>query len=307
MQNLPVNISIMYKACMQATRAILRDFSELEQLQASKPFSVGSFAKAADLKAEKVIMQQLQRARPEYSMLLEEQGEFEAPLSIGKFKNMNILDDFDSNIITKPRKKVDINKNYRWIVDPIDGTSNFSHANPNFAISIALEERDQVSNSSEIIAGVIYCPISREFFWAERGAGAYCVDVNGKQIRLRVANSAQRINSLMLATILPHRNFSAYNSILKILQKKQAKVRISGSIALDMSYLAMGRFDVVLVLEPNPWDWAAGSIIVMEAGGKISNLCAPQLKLEKCEQLMICGNGDLLRQLMQEYQKSENV
>src|SRR5574343_142922 len=162
----PNNISIALKAAEKAARAIARDFIEIENLQISKK-SINDFVTEADMKAEKAIIQELTLASPKFGILIEESG------------LININENLPSHM---------------WIVDPIDGTSNFIHGNPNFAISIALQKTG--APLDQITAGLIYLPAYKEFYWAEKGSGAYHVDNMGRQRRIKVANRSYFSESL---------------------------------------------------------------------------------------------------------------
>src|SRR6266567_1986221 len=226
-------LNVMGNAALKAARALLRDFGEVEQLQVSVK-GPGEFVSAADLKAERIIKAELKKARPSYAMLFEESGEEPG---------------------SDPR--------HRWIVDPLDGTTNFLHGIPHFAISIALE-RD-----GEIVAGVIYEPIRDEMFWAEKGAGAY---VN--EHRLRV--SARRgLAEAVIGTGMPYRGRGSHPSYLATLgavMGATAGVRRLGAAALDLAYVAAGRYDGFWEFGLSPWDVAAGILLVREAGGYVSDL-----------------------------------
>lgn len=241
-------INVMVRAAEKAGRAIIRDFGEVEQLQVSRK-GPADFVSAADLKAERTIRRELDKARPGYGFLLEESGVIEGA-----------------------------DKEHRWLVDPLDGTTNFLHGLPHFAISIALEQT--VGNKSEIIAGVVYDPVKDEIFWAEKGQGAYVGDR-----RLRVSGRGRLADSL-LATGIPflgrnegegHRKFLAQ---LEAVMARTAGVRRWGAAALDLAYVAAGRFDGFWETGLNPWDIAAGAILVREAGGYVSQIDGRTHKLD---------------------------
>jgi myo-inositol-1(or 4)-monophosphatase len=225
-------INVMTATALKAARGLIRDFGEVEQLQVSMK-GPADFVSSADLKAEKVIRGELQKARPGFGFLMEESGE-----SIGTD-----------------------GKN-RWIVDPLDGTLNFLHGIPHFCISIALE-RD-----GEIVAGVIYEPTRDEMFWAEKGAGAFLNDR-----RLRV--SARRtLADAMIGTGIPFRergDHPRYLATLAAVMAATAGVRRPGAAALDLAYVAAGRYDGYWEFGLSPWDIAAGILIVREAGGYVSD------------------------------------
>ena len=221
-------INLITKACMKASRSLIRDFGEIENLQVSKK-APGDFVSSADKRTEKIIIGELQKAHPNYGIITEESG-----------------------IINKN------NTQNRWIIDPIDGTTNFLNGVPHFAISVAYEE------DNEIKCGIIFNPISNEMFSAEKGNGAFL-----NNSRIRVSNKKKLENSL-LVTGGPKQNsnnkrkiFSEYIEI----SNKSSNLRKFGSAALDMAYVACGRFDGYWQREVNYWDVAAGIIIVRESGG----------------------------------------
>src|SRR6266705_3120973 len=223
----------MANAALKAARALNRDFGEVEQLQVSVK-GPSDFVSTADLRAERTLKTELLRARPGYALLFEEGGATEG---------------------TDPH--------YRWIVDPLDGTTNFLHGIPHFAISIALE-RD-----GEIIAGLVYEPTRDEMFWAEKGAGAYLNDR-----RLRVSARRQLAESLV-GTGIPfgeRGDHPAYVATLAAVAAATSGVRRLGAAALDLAYVAAGRFDGFWEFGLSPWDIAAGLLLVREAGGFVSDL-----------------------------------
>ena len=222
------NLNVMYTACVRAARGLVRDFGEVEHLQVSKK-GPGDFVSIADKRAEKIIIENLQKARPAYGFLVEESGEIKGA-----------------------------NDEFRWIVDPLDGTTNFLHAIPHFAISIALEQR------GEIICGVVYDPIKDELFYAEKGRGAF---LNEK--RLRVAGRRDFADAVLGITF-PRKNYKHEDEFYKkfrAVEASTAAMRRLGSAVLDTCYVAAGRLDAYWAMELNPWDKAAASLIVTEAGG----------------------------------------
>ncbi len=223
-------INLITKACMKASRSLIRDFGEIENLQVSSK-GPGDFVSSADKRTEKIIIDELLKAHPDYSILTEETGMING-----------------SN-----------NKN-RWIVDPIDGTMNFLNGIPQFAISIGYEE------NQEIKCGVIFNPILNEMFCAEKGNGAY---LNNSRIRV---SRKKKINDALLVTGGPNQNSKIKNKIFKEyikVSEKVTNVRRFGSAALDVAYVACGRFDGYWQRELSYWDIAAGVIILKEAGGFI--------------------------------------
>ena len=221
-------INLITRACMKASRSLIRDFGELENLQVSSK-GPGDFVSSADTRTEKTIIEELQKAHPEYGIITEETG-----------------------IINKSNIK------NRWIIDPIDGTMNFLNGIPQFAISIGYEEE------GEIKCGVIFNPIMNELFCAEKGNGAYL-----NNSRIRVSNK-KKIEDSMIVTGGPKKVskirdkiFSEYINV----SNSVSNVRKFGSAALDVAYVACGRFDGYWQRELNYWDIAAGIIILKEAGG----------------------------------------
>ena len=221
-------INLITKACMKASRSLIRDFGEIENLQVSEK-GPGDFVSSADKRTEKILIDELQKAHPEYGILSEETG-----------------------IINK------LNVKNRWIIDPIDGTMNFLNGIPQFAISVGYEE------DGEIKSGVIFNPITNEMFCAEKGNGAYL-----NNSRIRVSNK-KKIKDALLVTGGPKWSSKIKNKIfseyIKI-SNNVSNVRKFGSAALDMAYVACGRFDGYWQRELNYWDIAAGIIILKESGG----------------------------------------
>ncbi len=224
------NLNIMIKAARRAARGLIRDFGEVENLQVSSK-SAGDFVSRADIQAEKLIREELTTARPNYGWLGEETGEAAG---------------------TDPTR--------RWIVDPLDGTTNFLHGLPHWSISIALEHK------SEIVAGVIYDPVKDELFTTEKGAGAWMNDR-----RLRVSDRREMVETIY-ATGVPFANNPGLPRFLRqvaALSPQCAGVRRLGSAALDLAYVAAGRYDGYWEFKLNPWDVSAGVLLVREAGGLV--------------------------------------
>lgn len=222
-------INVMTAAARKAGRSLTRDFGEIENLQVSVK-GPANFATAADFRSEDVILKELSKARPAYGFLMEERG---------------IVEGAD--------------KSHRFIVDPLDGTTNFMHGIPLFSISIGLE-RD-----GELVAGVVYNPISDELFSAEKGKGAF---LNDKR-RLRVA-ARKTLKDAVVSTGIPHYGRPGHPTFLAELQtvmREVAGVRRTGSAALDLAWIAAGRFDGYFERNLQPWDLAAGVLLVREAGG----------------------------------------
>ncbi|WP_127115110.1 inositol monophosphatase family protein [Shimia sediminis] len=250
------NINIMMKAARKAGRSLVKDFREVENLQVSMK-AAGDFVSRADIRAEEILKEALLEARPHYGWLAEEGGEIAG---------------------TDPTR--------RWIVDPLDGTTNFLHGLPHWAISIALEHK------GEIVAGVIFDAAKEEMFYAEKGEGAWLNDSN----RLRVSNRNRMIESIF-ATGLPFGGRADLPATLKDLARllpATAGVRRWGSAALDMAYVAAGRYEGFWERKLNPWDMAAGIIIVKEAGGFVQPLDPKGHILDDGE--VICANEPIFDQ-----------
>ncbi len=232
---LSAHMTVMQNAVQRASKRLLRDFAEVEQLQVSVK-GPGDFVSQADLRAEQSIREDLGKARPGYAFLMEESGASGSD-----------------------------NWTWRWVVDPLDGTSNFLHGIPHWAISIGLERRLQ-DGAIEIAAGCIYAPAVDEMFWAEKGVGAYLNDR-----RLRV--SARRdMKEAMFGTGIPFAAVSATRRLafartLGALMPQVAGIRRLGAAALDLAWVAAGRYDGFWELGLKPWDTSAGLLIVREAGG----------------------------------------
>ena len=222
----------MVKACRKASKTLIRDFGEIENLQVSLK-GPGDFVTNCDKKVEKILIDELLKARPSYSILSEEIGE---------------INNDDS---------------FKWIIDPIDGTSNFLHGVPHFAISVGLE------HNKEIICGIIYDPIKDEMFTAEKGNGSY---LNNQRMRV---SSRSKLEDCMIFTGGPKRDAKNRELALKEYYKFSIKVltpiRKLGSASLDMAYVAAGRCDGFWQRNLNYWDIAAGIILVKEAGGFVTD------------------------------------
>lgn len=225
-------LTVMSNAAIKAGHGLLRDFGEVDQLQVSRK-GVANFVTKSDVRTEKKLVAELKKAKPDYGFLLEEQGEL-------------------------PGK----DKEFRWIIDPLDGTSNFIHAVPYFCISIGLE-RTIKPGVTDVVAGVIYDPIHNELFVAEKNKGAFLND------RRLAVSSRDQIEDAMLATGNPR--FAVKESralaLLKNAFSAAGFVRYTGSSALDLAYVAAGRYDGCWFAGLKPWDCAAGLLLVREAGG----------------------------------------
>ena len=224
-------LNVMTAAARKAARGLVRDFGEIENLQVSKK-GTGDFVSNADRKAEQTLVRELTKARPRFGFLLEEGGEIEGA-----------------------------DTSNRWIIDPLDGTSNFLHGIPHFSISIALE-RD-----GEPAAGVIYEPVSDQMFVAENGKGAF---LNNRRIRV---SARKKFDESLFATGIPFVGKSDHDRFLeqlKAVMAVSAGVRRFGSAALDLAYVAAGRYEGFWEIGLLPWDLAAGIVLVREAGGYIT-------------------------------------
>ena len=228
------NINVMVKACRKAAKILIRDFGEIEKLQVSRK-GPGDFVTNADKKVEKILIEELSKARPTYSILSEE---------IGEIKN---------------------DEEFKWIIDPIDGTANFLHGIPHFGISIGLEK------NKEIICGIIYDPIKDEMFMAEKGNGAF---VNNQRMRV---SSRSKLKDCIIFTGGP--SFKSKKEDKELSLKEYNKfsltvttpIRKMGSASLDMAYVAAGRCDGFWQRNLEYWDIAAGIILVKEAGGYVTD------------------------------------
>ena len=245
MQSISANLNIMIKAAEKASRALIRDFGEVEKLQVSIK-GPSDFVSNADLKAEKIIIEELKKARPYYSIISEEDG-----------------------------SEINKDKNNTWIIDPIDGTTNFLHGIPHFAISIALRSGD------EIVSGLIYDPIKDEMFYAEKDNGSF---FNNQRIRV---SKKKELNICLFAT----------GGVSKI--DIDLPIRKSGSAALDIAYVAAGRYDGFFENNLSLWDVAAGIIIIKEAGGMIN-----EIDLDKNKNIQIRASSMAINDKMLEKLKN---
>ncbi len=243
MQSISANLNIMIKAAEKASKTLIRDFGEIEKLQVSIKGPT-DFVSNADTKAEKIIIEELKKAKPYYSIISEEDG-----------------------------SEINKDKNNTWIIDPIDGTTNFLHGIPHFAISIALK------SYNEIVSGLIYDPIKDEMFYAEKENGVF---LNNKRIKV---SKRKDLDSCLFAT----------GGLLK--NKIDLPLRKTGSAALDIAYVAAGRFDGYFQNDLNLWDIAAGIIILKEAGGIINEIDLTQNKKIKIKASSNAINEKMLTKL----------
>ena len=247
MNSISPNLNIMIKAAEKASKVLIRDFGELEKLQVSKK-GPNDFVTNSDFKAEKIIIQELTKARPNFSYICEETG-----------------------------IKSNLDKEHIWILDPIDGSINFLHGIPHFAISIALQFKD------EIVIGLIFDPIKNEMFYAEKNNGAF---FNNQRIHVSKKNN---IKNCLFATA------GNINKNININYRK------SGSAALDMAYVAAGRYDGFFQNNLNLWDIAAGIILIKEAGGIVN-----ELDLQNLKNINIISSSSVINQKLLEIIKVEN-
>ena len=236
------NLNLMIKACEKASKIIIRDFGEIENLQVSKK-GPKDFVTKTDKRVEKILINELTKTKRNYSFITEETGK----------------------ILNKDKETF-------WIIDPIDGTTNFLHGVPHFAISVALQK------DNEILIGLIFDPIKNEIFYAEKNNGAYF-----NNSRVRVSNKVNLDDCL----------FATNNDGIKFLHPK-LNLRNTGCAALDLAYVGCGRFDGYFHNDINLWDIAAGKIIIEEAGGKVNNV--NKFKINKID--IRAGNPNIYEKLV---------
>ena len=248
-------LTVMTAAVRKAARAVQRDYGELANLQVSQK-APGDYVTAADKRCDKILREELSKARPGYAFLTEETGVVAG---------------------TDP--------DHRFIIDPIDGTMNFMHSVPYFAITIALERKD------ELVAAITYNPVTDEMFMAEKGSGAF---LNNRRLRI-----AQRrdIHDTLVSYEMPHRggkDHALSRAELSVFQGKVVGIRGTGSAALSLAYVAAGRFDAAIVRNVHPWDIAAGILLVKEAGGFIADPDSEKNPMDTGN--ILATNADLLPQ-----------
>jgi len=243
-------ITVIERACRKAGPRLRRDFNEVHHLQVSRK-GPADFVSMADKRAEETLIEELRKARPDWGFLVEEQGELPG--------------DPD-----KPR----------WIIDPLDGTSNFLHGIPHFAISIAVEDPRGSQGKPEITHGYVYQPMTDESFWAEKGRGAWLQDQ-----RLRVS-ARRNLDEALIATGIPflgHGDFAQWSRIFGAIAPEVAGIRRFGSAALDLAWVAAGRYDGFWESNLQPWDVAAGMLLVKEAGGFVTDFRGQDRPIERNE------------------------
>jgi myo-inositol-1(or 4)-monophosphatase len=238
---LSAEINVLEKICDKVSKVIIRDFGEVEKLQVSKK-GPGDFVTKTDKKVEKIIIEELEKARPKYGFIAEESGE---------------------------RKN---ESEFNWVIDPIDGTSNFMHGIPHFAISIALEK------NGEVISGIVCDPIKNETFYAEKGRGAY---LNNRRIRVSSRKSLDEVIGLYGCPPMIKIDGNKFFDQIKKASSQIHKLRNYGSAALDFTYVAAGRADFAWYDHLNYWDYAAGKIILLEAGGTITDFAGKSFIKQK--------------------------
>jgi myo-inositol-1(or 4)-monophosphatase len=249
-------MNVMIKAARKAGRVLSRDFGEVEHLQVATK-GPADFVSRADTRAEKIIYEELAHARPSYCFLMEEQGAIEGS-----------------------------DKTHRWIVDPLDGTTNFLHGIPQFAISIALERDDK------LVAGLIYNPVMDEMYTAEKGSGAFLNDR-----RIRVAGR-EKLDDAVVVTGVPHRGKTGKEVFIhecRQVMQSVVGIRRTGSAAIDLAWVAAGRFDGYWERGIQAWDMAAGIVIVREAGGLVSDAEGGHDMLTKGS--IVAGNAPIQQEL----------
>lgn len=242
----------MIAAVRKACKGIGRDFGEVAELQVSRK-GPGDFVTAADKRVEAALFEELTRVRPGYGFFGEEQGEIAGT-----------------------------DKTHRWIVDPIDGTTNFMHSIPHFACTVALERE------GEIVAGVTYNPISNDLYWAEKGKGAFH---NDRKLRV---SSRKNLDEALIGTGSPFIGKTGHAQFLKELHQimqRTVGIRRNGACSLDLAYVASGQFDGFWERDLKPWDMAAGLLLVTEAGGVVSTIDDDQSPMTTGA--LVCGNPDI--------------
>jgi myo-inositol-1(or 4)-monophosphatase len=249
-------LNVMVDAARKAGRSLVRDFGEVENLQVSHK-GPADFVSAADRRAEQILREELKRVRPTWGLLMEESGEIEGS-----------------------------DPSHRFIVDPLDGTTNFLHGIPIFAVSIALERQGQ------LVAGVIYNPVMDELYTAERGSGAFLNDR-----RLRVANR-RAMHDCVIGTGIPFLGHGSHDRFLaeaRVVMNEVAGIRRCGAASIDLAWVAAGRLDGFWERSLKPWDMAAGIVLIREAGGFVSDLDGKDHMLETGS--VLAGNEDIQRRL----------
>lgn len=253
-------ITVMEAAVRKAARGVVRDFGEIDKLQVSKK-GAANFVTNADIRTDKILIEELSKARPKFSFLTEESGEIAGA-----------------------------DKTQRFVIDPIDGTTNFIHAIPFISISVAAQQKTK-SGEWETVAGIVHDPILDECFWAERGKGAF---VNNAKLHV-----STRREDVLLSTTSPRKSRKNFEEVLAAFGRvvgSGATVRCSGSAALDLAYVAAGRLDGIWYQRLNSWDMVAGNLLVKEAMGMVTDMEGGKVA-EDGTGSMLATNGLIHRQL----------
>lgn len=233
-------LNVTVKAALAAGKSLIRDFGEVENLQVTKK-GTKDFVTNADLKAEQILIEQLSKARPDFGMITEESG-----------------------------KLGDDKAEFKWVIDPLDGTTNFMHGVPHFAVSVGVQQ--ETDKGSKIVAGAIYSPIYNELYWAEKGSGAY---MNNKRIRVsgreKMMDSYVGIGAFGHGKYRPREPKKLFVDCLLDISKAASSIRCKGSAAMDLAYVACGKYDGFIDFKIKRWDMAGGAIIVEEAGGRVTD------------------------------------
>lgn len=257
------NIEVMLKGALEAASVITEDYFAISDVQIQKK-GLKDYVTKTDLKAEEILISHFKKERPEYAILSEESGDVHG----------------DSNGGNK----------YRWIIDPIDGTFNFMHNNPNFAISIALEQT--IQDKREIVSSLIYLPITQELFWAEKNHGSYYSDSRGNRSKLNVSSRLDFEELSVVINFLEKIDTPQKEQFVKHIIDNKCQIRVSGSAVVDFAYLASGRHDILIQANLHPWDIAAGLLLIQEAGGQVMNY--EGVLLELSDSNVIAGNSLLM-------------
>ena len=267
MKNFNADLNVTLEAVRKASVGISRDFYEIEKLQISKK-GVADFVTNADLKTERTLVSYLQKARPKYSFLTEERGEIQS------------IEEGEENV------------EYKWIIDPIDGTFNFMHGVPFFCISIALVKIEK--NKTFILLGVVCNPSNNEVFWAGQNMGAYLIDHLGthRKIRITKHNDFEKMICGTNAN-MPSTKVIKY---LEYVQEKNANIRVFGASALEMAYLADGRINLLIQEKINIWDYIAGLLLIREAGGIVRDFHKEDFQ-PNADSGMIAGNVETVMEI----------
>ncbi|WP_102961161.1 inositol monophosphatase family protein [Mangrovicella endophytica] len=256
-------LNVMTQAALKAGRSLTRDFGEVQNLQVSMK-GPADFVSNADRRAEEIVFQELSRARPDWGFLMEERGAVEGR-----------------------------DPQHRWIVDPLDGTTNFLHGIPIFAVSIALERDGQ------IVAGVVFNPAVDELYTAEKGGGAF---VNDRRIRVA---ARQKLPEALIGTGIPflgHGDHARFLYEVRQIMNETAGIRRMGAASLDLAYLAAGRLDAFWERELQPWDIAAGAILVREAGGFVT--ATDGSPFDHIQGEIVCGNEFMHKAMLDQLKKA---